>query len=197
MSQSRKWIDKTNINTIVGIISIVVGLPSFIGYAKGILTLEMLIGIVVIIMFISLVISMISYNKIFNKNKEAENELGKVDGKIQEAVDSIYAQKRIEIEKLENDIAFLKDRSTNLQDMLALKEREIAQWKEDCKMLFEIRNGLKLEIHDLKEELRRVYELYPSSNPRRQTSYSMDVIIRPSTPEDERLVDIDRRLRAP
>jgi hypothetical protein len=194
MIQLRKLFDATNINTIVTIISI---LSSIVVYINGILTLEMSISIIAIIMFLLLVRSMHLYNEILNKNKEAENELGKVDGRIQEAVDSVYAQKREEIDKLERDIAFWKDRSTNLEDMLALKEREITQWKDDCRMLFEIRNELELEIQRLNEEHRRVYELYPSSNPRRQTTYSMGAILRPSTPQDERLIDINRRLRAP
>jgi ABC-type multidrug transport system fused ATPase/permease subunit len=153
MSQSREWIDRTNINSVLTIIAIVVALPSFVGYLKGILTLDMLIGVVIVIMFILLVISMFSYNKILNKNKKDENKLGKVDNKMKEALASVYDQKRIEIEKLENDLAFWKDRASNQKDEIDKLNNIIYELEGTC-------NGVSANYENEREQNNKLRNAY-------------------------------------
>lgn len=74
-------------------------------------------------------------------------------------------------------------------------KKELNEWKNDCKMLFDWREELKLEIQHLQEELQRVYERDPSLNPNRNVTYSLDVILRPSTPRDTQLMNIVRKLQ--
>ena len=50
------------------------------------------------------------------------------------------------------------------------------------------------EKQEMQEKLQRCYELHPESNPTHTVSLMADIILRPSTPEDDRLGEIHRRL---
>jgi hypothetical protein len=171
---------------------------TFLGFVFGVLSVAGVHMELISLSFFLLICAILLFAK-GNINQSAE--LIKTKEKLRQAaerasqdIQSVYAQKNEEIRRLDLNLATQKDQSANWKNKAALTAAEVVQWKEDCRMLFEIRNELKLEIQHLDEELRRVYELHPSSDPRRQTSYSMDVILSPSTPQDARLMDIVRRL---
>ena len=174
---------------------------TFLGFVFGVLSVAGVHMEFTSLSFFFLICAILLFAKgnIVQSNEliKTKEELRQAAERASQDIQSVYVQKNEEIRRLDLDLVTWKDQSANWRDKAALKTTEASQWKEDCRMLFEIHDELKLEIQHLDEELRRVYELYPSSNPRRQTPYSMDVILRPSTPQDERLVDINRRLRAP
>jgi hypothetical protein len=174
MNHLGKWIDATNINTVVTIIGIFIGVPSFYIWARGYMDLMNFLGCATALLTVLIIVMYLLNKNIIKQNNEKDHR----------------------IESLGMDVATWKDQSAKWQDKASLNKEDAVQWKDDCEMLFEMRNELKMEIHHLQEELRRVYESHPSSNPRHSASYSVDTILRESTAQDMRLIDIDNRLHA-
>ncbi|GEM_PF-6805520 len=81
-----------------------------------------------------------------------------------------------------------------INDKLNKAKNELCEWKNDCKMLVDWRNELKLSEQHLQEELQRIYERDASLNPGRTVQYSNDIHMRQSTPRDTRLGEIIRKL---
>jgi hypothetical protein len=144
---------------------------------------------------ILLLISMYSNSKLNKKYRNANNELSKIDEKIDQATASVYHQKGNEIKKLELDIAICKDQSAKWQDTFAICNDELNEWKDDCEMLLDMRNELKLENQQLQEKMQRIYAKEPDLNPKREKTFSASVILAPSTPRDARLSKIHQKLR--
>ena len=195
MKQISERIDSTNINTIVTIIGIIIGVPSFIALISGNMTFETIFNVSYILLLIILLTLMYLNNNITkkyrNEKKEIENLI--VDNK--KAIASIYADMNQKVTKLEADVINLKDQVAKWKDVAASHSDEVLQWKSDCKMLFDWKQELELKKQHLQEELQHVYDFPPSLNPNRNVPYSVDVILRPSDPRDAQLVNIDRRLR--
>lgn len=173
--RAKKWISGTNINTIVTVIGIIVGVPSFLAWAGGYMTTEFLYVPLAIEIVIIIILSVLNC-KVTKRLTNTENG------------------KREEIGKLERDVAAQKDQAAKWQDVAAVCESELRQCQDDCKFLFNMRNELQLELQRIQEELQRVYESDPSLDPKRKTTLKADIILRPSTPNDVRLMDIHRRL---
>jgi hypothetical protein len=160
-----KKFDATNINTIVTIIAIIVGIPSFYGLVVGYLTLVNALAFSSVFLLVLLLILMYANRKIIKRLREAET-----------------------------DVTKWKDKATKYQDQATVQEQELYRWKEDCRFLMQHRNELKLEIQRRDEELQRIYGSLPSENPVHNIGYDMDYVSVPSTPDDDRLREIHRRL---
>jgi hypothetical protein len=97
-----KKFDATNINTIVTIIAIIVGIPSFYVAAVGNLTLVNALAFSSVFLLILLLISMYANNNIIKRFREAETE-----------------------------VTTWKDRSSNYQDRATSLDQELNQCKND------------------------------------------------------------------
>ncbi len=83
---------------------------------------------------------MVIYANIQQSRKlaNAETELSKVDGKIKQATDSVYTQKREEITKLELDVALWKDRASNQQEELLVERDRIDKLQQSLNAMTKV-----------------------------------------------------------
>jgi chromosome segregation ATPase len=172
-----------------GVIAIVLAILALAGVQMHLFDLSLL--------FLFCGFGMLVYGNIQQSRKlaDATDELRKVDGRIDQATTSVYNQKNKEIGETKMEVAAWKDKATGYQDKAASLDDELTKWQNDCKMLFEWKNELEIEKQRLQEKLQRIYDINPSLNPEHKTSYSVDVILEPTTPRQARLSEIDRRLK--
>jgi hypothetical protein len=130
------------------------------------------------------------------KLSKANEELSHVDERISQATASVYTQKDEEIRRLEIDLATWQDRVNNHSENISILTRDLADWKDNCRRCIEIYQEQKQEIDRMQEELSHCYDIYPSLNPEHQTSYSLDVIVRMPTPQEQLIQDILNRLNS-
>jgi hypothetical protein len=124
----------------------------------------------------------------------ARDDLGKVDSRINQAVQAVYNHKGEEINELKTEIATWKDKASNFRDQSAFLEQELTQCKGYCEFLFDKRNELKTDLDNCESRLNRIYESDPSLNPTRTRELQASILLRPSTPDDDRLGEIHRWL---
>lgn len=72
--------------------------------------------------------------------------------------------------------------------------KKSAQCKIYCKFLFDKRNALRTELDDCKDKLNRIYESNPALNPTRTIGLQASILLRPSTSDDDMLMEIHRWL---
>ncbi len=183
LGEQISWIIWVGVPAMIAWIDLFGKLPKFNIYFIATIILFLLSGFVI---FLNAAIR--------HERDEAKQALKDERDRSSAAIHTVYAQKDEEIEKLELDVATWKDRASSYQDKLSICERERDQWKDDCRFLHGIRNNLMTEKQELQERLQRCYESHPELNPTHTISCAMDMILRPSTPEDTRLGEIHRRL---
>jgi hypothetical protein len=176
MERMKKFLGPTNVNTIITLIGIVVGLPSFYAFTKDYMTLEDGIHFAVVFLLVLLLYSMYSNSKIIKKYNDAEKDA------------------KQEREKLGKEILTLKDQSAKLEDLAAIRLSELTRWQDNCAILRKSHNVSQQKINNYQRELDRVYESDRSLNPYHQVTYMMGGSTLPETPLEAKSMGVFKQL---
>lgn len=167
---------------VTGIGGVILGILSLTGVRVDLLILSNLLLVCGVCLF--------AYGNIQQSRKLADvnDELDKVDSRIDQATKAVYHQKREEIDKLEADVTTWKSLASKWEGMSTDWQNETTELISICKMLLNNRNELKLEIQHLQEELQRIYDLTPELNIHKGTAYSMGYSAKQPTPSDVQIM---------
>lgn len=187
------------IGIMAGVIGVVLSILALAGVHMQLLDLSLLL---LSCGFLLLIYGNVQQSK---KLSEANDELNKVDNKIDRATASVYAQKKEEIDKLELEIAAWKDEAASWQNKAALTEEAAQKERINAEQTLQSeRSRLNSEIDSLVKLSTKPKDQLEKDNKERQreriedrllfyshpdvqekaVKYDVDAYLDPTTPEE-------------